>query len=227
MHSEEFSLRWGVRLAMLNHAYAACDVDAFDAALDALNEGRPGPAADIARLSDTLRVAVARFHSDSRLAVLAHREVPDASLRLDHVVQMTQEAAHRTLDLIERSAPLASASLQGANQLLSSLDAMSTSDVRAYLEELRGNVEALRANLSEVILAQSYQDLAGQILRGVQRLVCEVQGALAQYAHLTGSRLVDETQRSVTLSGPAVPGVTRGAAAGQADVDDLMAGLGL
>jgi chemotaxis protein CheZ len=227
MQSEEFSLRWGVRLAMLNHAYAAGDAGAFDAALDALNEGRPGGADDIARLSDTLRVAVARFHSDSRLAVLAHREVPDASLRLDHVVQMTEEAAHRTLDLIERSAPLASASLQGANKLLASLDAMSSSDVRAYLEELRGNVEALRANLSEVILAQSYQDLAGQILRGVQRLIGEVQGALAQYAHLTGARLRDETQRSTALSGPAVPGLTRGAVTDQADVDDLIAGLGL
>jgi chemotaxis protein CheZ len=227
MQSEEFSLRWGVRLAMLNHAYAAGDAGAFDAALDALNEGRPGGADDIARLSDTLRVAVARFHSDSRLAVLAHREVPDASLRLDHVVQMTEEAAHRTLDLIERSAPLASASLQGANKLLASLDAMSSSDVRAYLEELRGNVEALRANLSEVILAQSYQDLAGQILRGVQRLIGEVQGALAQYAHLTGARMNDETQRSAGLAGPAVPGVTRGAVTDQADVDDLIAGLGL
>lgn len=227
MHGEEFSLRWGVRLAMLNHAYAAGDAAAFDAALDALNEGRPGPAADIARLSDTLRVAVARFHSDSRLAVLAHREVPDASLRLDRVVQITEEAAHRTLDLIERSAPLASASLQEANRLLASLERMSGDEVRACLQELRGNVEAVRANLSEVILAQSYQDLAGQILRSVQRLIAEVQGALAQYAHLTGARLQDETRRSTTLSGPAVPGVTQGALTDQADVDALIAGLGL
>ena len=33
--------------------------------------------------------------------------MPDARVRLDHVLKLTEDAAHRTLDLVERSGPLA------------------------------------------------------------------------------------------------------------------------
>ena len=47
------------------------------------------------------------FSVDSRLVDLAEKEVPDARHRLDHVLKLTDEAAHRTMDLVEQSGPLA------------------------------------------------------------------------------------------------------------------------
>ncbi len=52
--------------------------------------------------------------------------------------------------------------------------------------QTRGNFEAVRANLSEVMLTQGFQDLTGQILRGVQRLIGEVEEALGELTRLTG-----------------------------------------
>lgn len=229
MNKDAFFERWGSRFAMLNHAFVTADSTAFERALEALNEGRAimPSMTEIVRLTDTLNAALARFRDDSRLAALAHREIPDARLRLDHVVGMTEDAANKTLDLIERSAPLAAASLRGAEQLLASLDKATKADVRAYLDEVRGNLDAVRSNLSEVILAQSFQDLTGQILRGVQRLIGEVETALAELARVTGAQPMQATPSATDLEGPAVPGITRNAVTEQADVDDLIAGLGL
>jgi len=229
MNKDEFFGRWGGKVAMLNHAFVTGDAAAFDKALDALGDGRAAVPSmtEIIRLTDTLNAALARFRDDSRLAALAHHEIPDARLRLDHVVTMTEDAANKTLDLMERAAPLAAASLRGAEQLLGALDKATKADVRAYLEEVRGNCEEVRSNLSEVILAQSFQDLTGQILRGVQRLIGEVETALSELARVTGAPPPRTAPAGTDLEGPAVPGITRNAVTEQADVDDLIAGLGL
>jgi len=49
-------------------------------------------------------------------------EIPDARARLTHVINMTDEAAHRTLDLVEQSGPLAERTAQEAAALIESFD---------------------------------------------------------------------------------------------------------
>lgn len=230
MSQGDFVNRWTGKLALLNRAFEAGDESEFEDTLRDMGQLDEQAAAhklaEVARASDTMFMALARFRTDSRLAALAHREIPDARLRLEHVLSMTQDAANRTLDLIERSAPLASASVRSANELLATLDERSHVDIRRHLEETRDNFEAVRINLSEVMLAQSFQDLTGQILRGVQRLIGEVETALGEIARVTGGQ--HSTESAPTgLEGPAVPGVTHNAVTAQSDVDDLIAGLGI
>lgn len=233
MATTDFASRYRGKLAQLNHAYATGDAVAFEAALEDLCDGRQTSVlADVVRLSDTLHSALTRFRADSRIAALAHKDIPDARLRLDHVLSMTEEAANKTMDLIERSVPLANATVRNANELLASLDDRSHNDVRRFLDETRGNFEAVRANLSEVMLTQSFQDLTGQILRGVQRLIGEVEKALGELTRITGvpygsTMAAPAAPAANSLEGPAVPGVTQNALTAQADVDDLIAGLGI
>lgn len=227
----DFASRHRGKLAELNHAFAAGDAAAFEAALDSLNAGRETSVlADVARLSDSLQEALLRFRTDSRIASLANKDIPDARLRLDHVLAMTEQAANKTLDLIERSVPLANATVRSANMLTATLDDRSHNEIRAFLEETCGNFEAVRANLSEVMLTQSFQDLTGQILRSVQRLIGEVEAALARLTRLTGGTSLVATLTGLcgsTLEGPAVPGITQDAITDQSDVDELIAGLGI
>jgi chemotaxis protein CheZ len=77
------------------------------------------------------------------------------------------------------------------------------------------------------MLAQSFQDLTGQILRGVQRLIGEVETALGEIARVTGAQYGAPPESPAALEGPAVPGVTRNAVTAQDDVDALIAGLGI
>lgn len=228
MNETRFATRYLMPLTRLNSALAAGDEAQFQSALDdliALRES--GVLADVQRLSDSLVAALARFRDDSRIATLAARDIPDAQLRLGHVLSMTEDAAHRTLDLIESSVPLADATVQQAVELTRSLDERSHNEIRAFLGVTRGNLESVRSNLTEMMLTQSFQDLSGQILRSVQTMIGEVESLLGELAALTGSRDVSQDPPAVGMQGPTVPGVTRGALAGQADVDDLMAGLGI
>jgi chemotaxis protein CheZ len=237
MLSADFKNNYRGRLAQLNHAFASGDEAAFEAALDAMAEGRsaaPAPQAsilaDVVKLSETLHSALSRFRADSRIATLANKDIPDARVRLEHVLTMTEEAANKTLDLIERSVPLANATVRDANNLMESLDDRSHNDIRRFLSETRGNFEAVRANLSEVMLTQSFQDLTGQILRGVQRLIGEVEKALGELTKITGVQpleILPVPRSGVALEGPAVPGITQNALTAQCDVDELIAGLGI
>jgi chemotaxis protein CheZ len=216
-------------MAQLNHAFAASDTAAFEVAMDELLRTRESVVlSNVARVSESLLAALTRFRSDSRIVTLAAREIPDARLRLDHVLQMTEEAAHRTLDLIEKSVPMAEATVRDATALSDTLDQRSHMEIRHFLGDVSGNARKVRENLTEVMLAQGFQDLTGQILKGVRTLIGEVEAILDELAAITGvSRDGVAEACSLTPEGPVVPGVKRNSVSGQGDVDDLIAGLGI
>jgi chemotaxis protein CheZ len=229
--ADGFVTRHRAALAQLNHAYAVGDEGEFELALDELFANRKSMVlTDVERLSKSLLGALTRFRSESRVATLAAKEIPDAQLRLDHVLTMTEEAAHKTLDIIELSAPLADATAKGAAALSDTLDERSHKEIRHFLAEVRRNAEQVRRNLTDVMLAQGFQDLTGQILRGVRTLVGEVESVLQELASITGvslERPAESDRPNAALQGPAIPNLTRNAVTAQDDVDDLIAGLGI
>jgi len=189
-----------------------------------------------------LQVALDRFRIDARLADLAEKDIPDARLRLAHVLKMTDEAAHRTLDLVEKSGPLAERTARSAAQLAAVWTRFRSRQIelRAFHELLTGmdaflpgaqaDCELIRRNLAEVLLTQGYQDLTGQIIRGVMQLVAELESALSELTRLSGAATAPAQAATPAARGhgPAVPGVTEGTfAAGQQDVDALLSGLGV
>lgn len=236
---EEF----GATIAALSDALAAGDEAVFYAELDALLQRRERMLfLDLRKLTGDLQSALQRFRVDSRLADLAEKDVPNARLRLDHVLKLTDEAAHRTLDLVEQSGPLAERAGRSAQGLVEAWQRfrdrkIAVEDFHRMVREMDEHLQAtgadmgkVRENLSEVLLAQGYQDLTGQILRGVMKLVSELEIALADLVRLsrsgTRSRPVsDETRRGF---GPSIPGINSGpSVSGQQDVDALLSGLGV
>jgi chemotaxis protein CheZ len=227
----DFKTRHGSALVKLNRAFEAGDESSFCLALRELSpDNTPQAPTDIHRLSSVLLASLTRFRSESRLATLAVNDVPDARLRLDHVLKLTEDAAHRTLDLIEQSVPLAVAMASGAKELSDSLEERSHTQVRPFLACVRTNAEQLRRNLTDVMLAQGFQDLTGQILRSVHTLVGEIESVLQELAATAGVDLDLADCRSrpdTSAQGPAIPCITQYTVDGQSDVDDLLAGLGI
>lgn len=242
---EEF----GATIAALAGALAAGNEPLFLEELDRLIERRERNLfGELRKLTTDLQSALMRFSIDSRLVDLAEKEVPDARLRLDHVLKLTDEAAHRTMDLVEQSGPLAERTARQAEDIIEPWrrfrsrsiavdefrDMIQRMDV--FLESARTDMGKVRGNLAEVLLAQGYQDLSGQIIRGVMKLVGELETALVELVRLSKSGpgaerakstrpVSDETRRGF---GPAVPGVAHGpAVSGQQDVDALLSGLGM
>src|SRR5579872_3037704 len=95
------------------------DESAFFAAVDHIVHMRePGMFTELRQLTGDLQKALERFSVESRLQDIAENEIPDARARLVHVINMTDEAAHRTLDLVEQSGPLAERTAHGAAALM-------------------------------------------------------------------------------------------------------------
>jgi chemotaxis protein CheZ len=158
------------------------------------------------------------------------------------VLRLTDEAAHRTLDLVEQSGPLAERTARSAEELVEPWQRFRdrkiavedfhrmVRDMDAFLKATCGDMDKVRENLSEVLLAQGYQDLTGQIIRGVTKLVTELEIALTDLVRLSrvGTRarpVSDETRRGF---GPPIPGINSGpSVSGQQDVDALLSGLGV
>ena len=133
-------------------------------------------------------------------------ELDDACARLDHVVEMTEQASHKTLDLAEQC--------------------------RGYATQLKGTelspaqaalVDSIGKGLSEMALAQSYQDLTGQIIRRVAGIVRRVHEGFGALGLPPPEKNRDKASE---LAGPAVAGLDRNAFS-QDDADDLLSGLGL
>jgi chemotaxis protein CheZ len=133
-------------------------------------------------------------------------ELDDACSRLDHVVEMTEQASHKTLDLAEQCRGYAT-----------QLKATALSADQAAL------VDNIGKGLSEMALAQSYQDLTGQIIRRVAGIVRRVHESFNALGIPPPEKNSDKASE---LAGPAVAGLDRNAFS-QDDADDLLSGLGL
>jgi chemotaxis protein CheZ len=229
MQAADFISRHRGVMAQLNHAYAIADESTFERLVSDLYVDREHTLrTGLARLSQALADALSKFQLDSRIAALAAKDIPDARLRLDHVLKMTEDATHHTLDLIEQTAPLAESTANDARTLASTLDDRSHNDIRLFLGQVQASTERMRANLTEVMLAQGFQDLTGQILHGIRTLIVEVESVLDELAKISGVEIRPAAPPEPgMLHGPAIPGVSTNTVVDQNDVDDLIAGLGI
>ncbi len=227
-------------VAAMSQALRAGDERAFRVALSAFDTVRDGEVlTGIRKVAVDLQSALQRFEIDSKLIGLAQREVPDARRRLEHVLRLTADAAHQTMDLVEQCSPRAHRTLQEAERLLdahaahaarASDAAERAAEVTGFLRQAAADMTAVGAGLVEMRLAQGYQDLSGQIIRSVMDLVDELERALGELVRLAGYGDAVKTDAVITreLRGPVVPGIDHGdAVSGQQDVDALLADLGM
>src|SRR5580658_8279169 len=157
----EMTTEWGDLFGTLAAAFAAGNRDAFIDTLDRLGAAREQTLyRELRELSGSLRFALDQFRLDSRLATLAGKDVPDARVRLDHALKLTEDGAHRTLDLVERSCPLAEHTAKQASAIVATLRAArggandattveaALTQVDRFLVVARDNSDTVRANLT-------------------------------------------------------------------------------
>jgi chemotaxis protein CheZ len=174
------------------------------------------------------------------------REIPDARERLAYVGGMTEAAAHKVLNLVDGAQPSCREQTQRAQQLSETLErnagdeALTLEHARRLLTLCAGFVSSTAAfadqqnsALSEIMLAQDFQDLSGQVIKKVidmitrteQQLVhilAESPGAAPAASSTVSPASAASKQASVALEGPQTPDN----ALAQDDVDDLLASMG-
>ena len=205
----------------------------------------------LGKLTRELHEALNSFRMDSRITSLAEKEIPDAKERLSYVVEMTEQAAHRTLNAVEESLPLSeelgrrAGELQGAwarfRQREMSADEFRdlSRDIEAFLGDTSEKSDRIRDRLSDVLMAQDFQDLTGQVIKRVTTLVQEVEENLVGLIRISGQHLLgmaegkpvkseeEKRQEKVAAEGPQMASASStDVVSGQDEVDDLLSSLG-
>lgn len=198
---------------------------------------------EVGKLTRELHEALSNFNVDSRLIDLAENDIPNTRDRLNYVITTTEEAAHKTLGHIDQTLPLAQELRQTAEKIDESWQRFRNKEmtaeefrqlvkeIEAYLPTVKEHADRVHANLSEMMLAQGFQDLTGQVIRQVISLVEEVEDSLVQLVKVAGNHQQQNKPKKETdpikAEGPQInaqdnPDVVND----QDDVDDLLSSLG-
>ncbi|WP_421133917.1 protein phosphatase CheZ [Alteromonas sp. A079] len=205
--------------------------------------------AEVGKLTRQLHDALNNFQIDDRIKNLANADIPDAQTRLTYVIEETEKAANTTMDAVEASMPIAESLSSRIENVMPEWKKLMNrqlelgefkvlcADLDELLEEGASQSAKLTSLLTEVLMAQGYQDLTGQVIRRVIDLVKEVEESLVNMLTMFGepesaeqakasSKPVDNID-GVVAEGPIMDAEQRDdVVSGQDDVDDLLSSLG-
>jgi chemotaxis protein CheZ len=198
---------------------------------------------EVGVLTRELHDSMNQFKLDTRMSEIATDEIPDARDRLTYVIDRTEDAANRTMDAVERSLPIADSLHEGLllvrpawNELMHGRVDLNEfkslcHNVDDLLTQIEGNSTELRGQLTEILMAQDFQDLTGQIIKRVITLVGEVEDRLVEILTAFGVAQTEENNEakkaSIEAEGPILnPHEREDAVSSQGDVDDLLSSLG-
>ena len=191
----------------------------------------------IGHLTRQMRESMRELGLDKGIAKAAE-SIPDARDRLSYVAQMTERAAERALNAIDVAQPIQAGLSKRANGLTQRWDVWFSSplelddaralviDTRSYLSEVPQQVSATRAQLMEIMMAQDFQDLTGQVIKKMMDVIKEMETQLLQL--LIDNAPIEKRQEvsSGLLVGPQIKLGNTDAVDNQGQVDDLLASLG-
>ena len=211
--------------------------------------------ARIGQLTKTLRDSMRELGLDKQVERAAEA-VPDARDRLKYVADMTEQAAERVLTAIDIAKPLQEQLQADAAELDSRWERWYAapiereevrtlmSDTRAFLARVPDATSATNQKLLEIMLAQDFQDLTGQVIKKITDVVYVIEQQLLgvlieniaperreQFAQTAAALAADPGTSMNTpehlLNGPQInPEGRTDVVQDQADVDDLLASLG-
>lgn len=167
----------------------------------------------------------------------ASTQIVDAQDRLEYVASLTEQAANKVLNTLDDGMPAQEvlskqskemeerwAALFDGKLSIEEFKALA-GDSRAFAAKVSEATEAEKARLLEIMMAQDFQDITGQLIKKVVAITKKVETELAQLLKDNAPADVREkiAQKEVSLmSGPSVPSE----ALNQDNVDDLLADLG-
>lgn len=169
----------------------------------------------------------------------AARGIPDARQRLAYIIQMTEQAASRVLNAVEVARPVQDAlhdqskTLAArweqvfANQLSPAEFKLLAADTHGFLQAMPQQVAATNVQLTEIMMAQDFQDLTGQVIKKIVELAHKMEHQLLSVLLEAMPPEVRAETSVGLLNGPVVNGEGRtDVVHSQAQVDDLLESLG-
>ncbi|MGZ8257970.1 MAG: protein phosphatase CheZ [Methylotenera sp.] len=169
------------------------------------------------------------------------QDIPDARDRLNYVARMTEQAAERVLNATDAAIPLQSelaaeaTALEGrwkevlARPSLKSEYNQAADETLAFLTMTGKHTAETKALLMDIMMAQDFQDLTGQVIKKITGLAQELEKQLVQVLiDFSPAVAKKETEVSTALmNGPQIdPENAVDVVSSQEQVDDLLDSLG-
>lgn len=185
-----------------------------------LNKQNTGLLGQVEDIANNLHTTLDSFGADASIIRHTKLDLPDASERLEYVINETKEASDKTLSAAENILAI-----------LDSIDSNITDEAsKTLLSQAQDEVIA-------IMTAQSFQDLTGQVLNRIIIVVTTLEKSLHELISSAGIDIkaieIEQTEgdkRQQEMKGVG-PNVTKSSQidslSSQDDVDDLLADLGI
>jgi len=214
---------------------------------------------EVGRLTRALHNALRDFHLEIGLhsnAEVKHElsEMADARSRLNYVISMTEDAANQTMDRVDEAAPMLQQLIDGSESIQKQWQEFCTHNhdvnpaslalfeqLQRFLQKISVDGQGIHQRLTDILMAQGYQDLSGQVIKRVIELVSDVEQSLVRLVKLASN--VEEVagikqtgnddkndrddKHRIRAEGPQINQQNnQDVMSGQDDVDDLLSSLG-
>ena len=192
----------------------------------------------VGHLTRTLHDSLRELGYDQAIQNAA-QEIPDVRDRLNYVVNMTEQAAQRVLNAIDVAMPLQERITANATVLNNDWQSLlnqpfneaayreMAAQTMTYLGETRVNTEASKQQLMEIMMAQDFQDLTGQVIRKVTDIAHSLENQLVQLLLEYAPTEIKKEKNAGLMNGPQIdPENSLDVVSNQGQVDDLLDSLG-
>ena len=153
-------------------------------------------------------------------------ELPDARSRLGFVGRKSGEAADKVLTAVDLAKQERQDIDAAVALLLAQADPSSAGAVRSLATRVAGACGRIDSHLTDIMLAQDFHDLTGQVVAKVVALAVELEASLAPLV-VQAAPLAAGHVKPAALEGPVVDAAGRhDVVTNQDEVDNLLADLG-
>lgn len=171
-------------------------------------------------------------------------ELPDAKSRLSYIARLTGEAAEKVLNRVDQAKSQHDQLAAQTRHMIALLvadpvAAVAKGHIMNFLTDLEKSNKDIDQHLTEIMMAQDFHDLTGQVIARVVNLATTIEDQLVELliqtapphtpakAAAVATATAAPTVEGVILSGPVVdPSKSTDVVTSQSQVDDLLASLG-
>lgn len=167
--------------AIANHDYDEAE-NIIKCMMNKMNKGQSELFREIGKVTRKLHDSVRSFKEalDPKLKDLAVSEMPNAVDQLQFVIQRTEDAANRTMGIVEKY-------ILAMDELSSHIRNLKEPEESVqYVKSFKGSLED---DLTEILTTQSFQDLTGQTIRKVIKLVGDIEEELVKLIATFGVKI--------------------------------------
>jgi len=158
--------------------------------------------------------------------------LPDARSRLSYIATKTAEAANKVLNTVDQ-AKIEHRQIADATRAMAELivadpvKAVASGAVMNFVHEVETSTKRIDDHLTDIMMAQDFHDLTGQVVAKVVTLANDLEDSLVKLLIQVVPEGVREQVDPSVLNGPVVnPEGRTDVVSDQGEVDDLLASLG-